>query len=96
MKCKEVFQGYTTVLLDKSRIHVLNSICFLTFFKIISIAHILFPVLFLHREISDSIRLGFHLFKRVVDINSFIQFILDSSNLQLEVQIVMILSSRSS
>ena len=62
----------------------------------IIIALILFPVLFLFREISDSIRLDFYLFKRIFDINSFIQFILDSSNLQLEVQIVMILSNRSS
>ena len=58
----------------------------------IIITLILFPVLFLFREIFDSIRLYFYLFKRIVDINSFIQFILDSSNLQLEVQIVMILS----
>ena len=62
----------------------------------IIITLILFPVLFLFREISDSIRLDFYLFKRIFDINSFIQFILDSSNLQLEVQIGMILSSRSS
>ena len=62
----------------------------------IIITLILFPMLFLFREISEFIILEFYLFKRIFDINSFIQFILDSSNLQLEVQIVMILSSRSS
>ena len=84
------------MLLDKSKFHVLNDICFLTFFKMIIITLILFPVLFLFGEISYSIRLDFYLFKRIYDINYFIQFILDSSYLQLEVQIVMILSSRSS
>ena len=62
----------------------------------IIITLILFPVLFLLKEISDSTRLDFYLFKRIFDINFFIQFILNSSNLQLEVQIVIILSSRSS
>ena len=69
------------MLLDKSRIHVLNSVCFLTFFKMIIISLILFQVLFLLKEISGSTRLNFYLFKRIFDINSFIQFILDSSNL---------------
>ena len=62
----------------------------------IIITLILFQVLFLFREISDSIRLDFYFFKRIFDRNSFIQFILDSSKFQLEVQIVMTLSSRSS
>ena len=62
----------------------------------IIITVILVLVLFLFTEIFDSFRLDFYLFKIIFDINSFIQFILDSSNLQLEVQIVMILSSRSS
>ena len=62
----------------------------------IIITVILFPMLFLFREISDSIKLDFYLFKRIFDINSFIQFIFDSSNLQLEAQIVMIASNRSS
>ena len=84
------------MLFDKSRIHVLNSSCFLTFFKMIIITLILFPMLFLFRETFDSMRLDFHLFKRIVDINSFIQFILDSLKLKLEVQIVMILSGGSS
>ena len=84
------------MLLDKSIIHVLNSICFLTFFKMIIITLIIFPVLFLFRDISDSIILDFYLGKIIFYINSFIQFIIDSSNLQFKVQIVMILSSRSS
>ena len=83
------------MLLDKSIIHVLNNIRFLTFFKLIIITLILFIVLVLFREISYSIRLDFYLFERIFYINSFIQFILDSSNLQFQVQIVMILSSKS-
>ena len=55
-----------------------------------------FPMLFLLNEISDSTILDFLYIKEHLKKNSFIQIILDSSNFQLEVQIVIVLSSRGS